>query len=162
VSDDEYPRVYPCVAINGNWDVFREGEPRDAAHKVVPADAIVIERGEINAIGPVDVGRYGLRVGSLTVVPDITPPQGPGESPAGTDPFRPGSDLSAARTPAPAEPSLAAWVSQIGEAERAVIVAAREWFSARHNPDGHIDVVIHARGRLDDAVAELNRIEARR
>ena len=40
--------------------------------RVVPADAIVIERGEIKAVGPVDVGRYGLRAGSLTVAHDVT------------------------------------------------------------------------------------------
>ncbi len=40
--------------------------------RVVPANAIVIEQGEIKAVGPVDVGRYDLRAGSLIVSPDVT------------------------------------------------------------------------------------------
>ncbi len=41
-TSDTYPRVRPCAQARADWDFDTEG-----THKVVPADAIVIERNEL-------------------------------------------------------------------------------------------------------------------
>lgn len=64
--------------LGGKWkhnipiDALIRALHQEVGLRVVGADAIVIEQGAINAIGPVDVGRYDLRAGSLIVSPDVT------------------------------------------------------------------------------------------